>query len=68
VPDEERKKRFERESLGENFDRHLALQRRVFRALDLTHASGTKLAGDTVMSDGLYDHEGVRLIMKSRQC
>ena len=44
-----------RETLGEHFDRDVALQFCIPRAVDHSHAPGSKLVQDFVVGEGLSD-------------
>ncbi len=46
-----------RETLGEHFNRNVALQFGIPSAVNLTHAAASKLAQDFVVGEGLSDHE-----------
>ena len=45
------------ETLGKNFNRNVALQFGIPRAVNLTHAAASELAQDFVVGEGLSDHE-----------
>lgn len=47
-----------REVVREDFDRNVPAQLRVGRAVDDTHATIAKQAGDFVMDKGFADHQG----------
>src|SRR5215831_17509194 len=57
------------ESLGQDFDRHLAAELGIGRAIDLAHAAFPELGGDAVMRDGLRGHlpPGTRRFNSSNQ-
>ena len=46
------------ETLGKHFDRDVALQFGIPRAVDLTHPAASKLVQNFVVGEDLSDHEG----------